>query len=236
MTNSIKENDTKASETKNGNKKTNSTKASSTKVNSKKKTTIKKSSASKKSATSNHSNNLYAAYGSNLSVSQMSYRCPDAKVIGTGKIMDYKLVFRYHADIEKHDGAFVPVLIWSISKDDEKRLDKYEGIKGGYYHQEKVTVVMDDVMNGIMDDGEEITANKEITAMVYIMNTQDTIEPPDFRYHQIIEGGYTDFGFDKKILKESLRESMRARWKRVRARMKRIDGGMYVNSDEEDID
>ena len=72
--------------------------------------------------------------------------------------------------------------------------------------------------------------------MVYIMNTQDTIEPPDFRYHQIIEGGYTDFGFDKKILKESLRESMRARWKRVRARMKRIDGGMYVNSDEEDID
>ena len=150
--------------------------------------------------------------------------------------MDYKLVFRYHADIEKHDGAFVPVLIWSISKDDEKRLDKYEGIKGGYYHQEKVTVVMDDVMNGIMDDGEEITANKEITAMVYIMNTQDTIEPPDFRYHQIIEGGYTDFGFDKKILKESLRESMRARWKRVRARMKRIDGGMYVNSDEEDID
>ena len=210
MTNSIKENDTKASETKNGNKKTNSTK-----VNSKKKTTIKKSSASKKSATSNHSNNLYAAYGSNLSVSQMSYRCPDAKVIGTGKIMDYKLVFRYHADIEKHDGAFVPVLIWSISKDDEKRLDKYEGVKGGYYHQEKVPVVMDD--------------GKEITAMVYIMNSQDTIEPPDFGYHQIIEGGYTDFGFDKKILKESLRESMRAR-------MKRIDGGMYVNSDEEDID
>ena len=219
MTNSIKDNDTKTSETRNGDKKTNSTKIRT-------KNTATKSSAkttSKKNTASNHSaNNLYAAYGSNLSVPQMSYRCPDAEIVGTGKIMDYKLVFRYHADIEKHEGAFVPVLIWSISEDDEKRLDKYEGVKGGYYHQEKVPVVMDD--------------GKEITAMVYIMNSQDTIEPPDFGYHQIIEGGYTDFGFDKKILKESLRESMRARWKRVRARMKRIDGGMYVNSDEEDID
>ena len=144
MTNSIKDNDTKTSETRNGDKKTNSTKIRT------------------KNTASNHSaNNLYAAYGSNLSVPQMSYRCPDAEIVGTGKIMDYKLVFRYHADIEKHEGAFVPVLIWSISKDDEKRLDKYEGVKGGYYHQEKVTVVMADVMNGIMDDGEEITANKE---------------------------------------------------------------------------
>ena len=35
-----------------------------------------------------------AAYGSNLSISQMTLRCPDAEIIETGKIMDYKLVFR----------------------------------------------------------------------------------------------------------------------------------------------
>ena len=157
--------------------------------------------------------NFYAAYGSNLSVSQMSYRCPDAEIVGTGKIMDYKLVFRLHADIEKHEGEFVPVLIWKISKADEKRLDRYEGVKGGYYHQEKVSVVMDDETNG----NKEINAGengKELVAMVYIMNTQDTVSPPDDMYYQIIDDGYTHFGFDKKILKEALIESMDGRMDR----------------------
>ena len=143
--------------------------------------------------------NFYAAYGSNLSVSQMSYRCPDAEIIGTGKIMDYKLVFRLHADIEKHEGEFVPVLIWRISKADEKRLDRYEGVKGGYYHQEKVNVVMDD--------------GKELVAMVYIMNTQDTVSPPDDLYYKIIDDGYEHFGFDREILKRALSESVEAHLK-----------------------
>ena len=159
--------------------------------------------------------NFYAAYGSNLSVSQMSYRCPDSEIVGTGKIMDYKLVFRLHADIEPvttDAGSYVPVLIWRISKADEKRLDKYEGVKGGYYHQEKVTVVMDDETDG----NKEINAGsgKEITAMVYIMNTQDTISAPDAGYYQIIDEGYEHFGFDKKILKEALIESMDGRMDR----------------------
>ena len=85
----------------------------------------------------------YVAYGSNLSVEQMALRCPDATIIGTGKIWDYKLVFRFHADIEKSKGSYVPVLVWKISKADEKRLDIYEGVAGGYYHQEEVKVLMD---------------------------------------------------------------------------------------------
>ena len=162
----------------------------------------------------NHSTScsgLYAAYGSNLSVSQMSYRCPDAKIVGTGKIMDYKLVFRLHADIEKHEGDFVPVLIWRISKADEKRLDRYEGVKGGYYHQEKVSVVMDDETD--TDGNKEINAGsgKEIVAMAYIMNTQDTVSPPDAGYYQIIEDGYEHFGFDKKILETALNESIESK-------------------------
>ena len=148
--------------------------------------------------------NFYAAYGSNLSVSQMSYRCPDAEIVGTGKIMNYKLVFRLHADIEKHEGSdtgsYVPVLIWRISKADEKRLDRYEGVKGGYYHQENVSVVMDD--------------GKELVAMVYIMNTQDTVSPPDDLYYKIIEDGYEHFGFDKKILETALNESVEANIRR----------------------
>ena len=164
----------------------------------------------------NNGGGLYAAYGSNLSVSQMSYRCPDSEIVGTGKIMDYKLVFRLHADIEKHEdsaaGSYVPVLIWKISKDDEKRLDRYEGVKGGYYHQEEISVVMDDETDTEGSDGTNAGGNgKELVAMVYIMNTQDKVSPPDAGYYQIIDEGYEHFGFDKKILKEALIESMDGR-------------------------
>ena len=184
----------------------------------------RKSDTTKKSKVVRNNNNgksdrgsgLYAAYGSNLSVSQMSYRCPDSEIVGTGKIMDYKLVFRLHADIEKHEGDFVPVLIWRISKADEKRLDRYEGVKGGYYHQENVSVVMDDETDST-NGNKEINAGekgKELVAMAYIMNTQDTISAPDAGYYQIIDEGYEHFGFDKKILKEALIESMDVRMDR----------------------
>ena len=37
---------------------------------------------------------LYVAYGSNMNLEQMAYRCPDAKVVGTGVIKGYILMFR----------------------------------------------------------------------------------------------------------------------------------------------
>ena len=138
---------------------------------------------------------FYAAYGSNLSITQMASRCPDSKIVGTGKIPNYKLVFRYHADIEPCEGSYVPVLIWKISEADEKRLDRYEGVKGGYYHQETVSVFMEG------QDGEK-------KAMAYIMNKQDNVSPPDDHYYQIIAEGYERFGFDKEILAQTLREAM----------------------------
>ena len=36
----------------------------------------------------------YIAYGSNLNRAQMALRCSDAKVVGTGEIKDYELLFR----------------------------------------------------------------------------------------------------------------------------------------------
>ena len=37
---------------------------------------------------------IYCAYGSNMNLEQMSHRCPNAKVIGKGKLENYKLTFR----------------------------------------------------------------------------------------------------------------------------------------------
>ena len=36
---------------------------------------------------------LYIAYGSNLNLPQMAFRCPTAKVVGASEIKDYGLLF-----------------------------------------------------------------------------------------------------------------------------------------------
>lgn len=186
------------------------------------KATTSKATANKNYAAYAASKNYiaYVAYGSNLSVEQMALRCPDATIIGTGKIRDYKLVFRFHADIEKSKGSYVPVLVWKISKADEKRLDIYEGVSSGYYHQEEVKVLMDQKENskqgnqannagGEDSNGGNVAGSNasEITAMVYVMNEQTDTELPDTYYLQIIEDGYTHFGFDKSVLAKALKEA-----------------------------
>ena len=71
----------------------------------------------------------YAAYGSNINLKQMNYRCPNSKIVGTGYLMGWKLYFNIYASVEytgnKKD--VVPVLIWEIADEDWEILDRYEG-------------------------------------------------------------------------------------------------------------
>ncbi len=43
----------------------------------------------------------YIAYGSNMVQEQMAFRCPDARLIGTGYIAGARLEFYLHATVEK---------------------------------------------------------------------------------------------------------------------------------------
>ena len=102
---------------------------------------------------------LYAAYGSNLNLSQMALRCPDSKIYGIGVLNNWELLFRgspsnSHATIKRHYEKFVPVLVWSISEADEYHLDRYEGFPV-YYCKKDVMVNID---------------GRKKKAMVYIMN------------------------------------------------------------------
>ena len=38
-----------------------------------------------------HMKKFYLAYGSNLNVKQMQFRCPDARIVGTAEIPNYQL-------------------------------------------------------------------------------------------------------------------------------------------------
>ena len=80
----------------------------------------------------------YIAYGSNLNVRQMKFRCPTARVVGTSVIRNYELLYKgsktgSYLTIEKKKGSVVPVAVWEVTADDEKRLDAYEGFPNFYY-------------------------------------------------------------------------------------------------------
>ena len=49
---------------------------------------------------------LYIAYGSNINLEQMAFRCPNSKIVGTRMIPGYELEFRGVATIvPKKDAA-----------------------------------------------------------------------------------------------------------------------------------
>ena len=133
---------------------------------------------------------LYAAYGSNLNLQQMALRCPTAKPIGVGVVPNYELQFKGQpygafATIGQKEGAAVPVAVWKLTEDDEKALDRYEGVKGGHYDKRFITVDMD---------------GKPITALVYILNQRAAFGMPTQWYYDTVREGYEDFDLDASAL------------------------------------
>ena len=87
---------------------------------------------------------LYFAYGSNLNHKQMAQRCKDSSFIKKFTLKGYNLCFSHktdksiygHANVIKNNNFNVPGAVWSISKNDEKELDGYEGVDYNYYQKE----------------------------------------------------------------------------------------------------
>ena len=143
----------------------------------------------------------YLAYGSNLSVRQMSRRCPSASCAGRGFIKDHRLLFRLGVlTIEPHKGSEVPVLVWQVTPDDEKALDSYEGWPE-FYRKENTVIEILSLETG------EVTAAAD--AFVYVMNEGFEPAPPTKQYWDICMEGYRRFGFDEEILKKALIDSLK---------------------------
>lgn len=147
---------------------------------------------------------LYIAYGSNLNKQQMERRCPTAKPIAKGWLHDYALVFQgtpfnAHANVIPAEGHEVPVVIWQITPEDEAALDRYEGVAGGYYTKEYMTIEV---------------AGKMRECLIYIM-TPHGYGYPGTGYLQTIVQGYRDFNLDVRPLNDAVikaREEVRAIW------------------------
>ncbi len=85
---------------------------------------------------------LYIAYGININLEQMAYRCLHSKVVGTSEIKDFELEFRGVATIVPKENMKVPVLIWELDERDLSILNRYEGFPS-FYRQEKMPFEMD---------------------------------------------------------------------------------------------
>ena len=141
---------------------------------------------------------FYVAYGSNLNVGQMFYRCPQAEVVSTGVLKDYRLMFRgsqsgNYLTIEPCKGRSVPVVIWQVSKRDEKRLDVYEGYPN-FYRKDTIKLDIDDEI---------------VDAFVYVMTGHRPAGIPRNEYYGTCLEGYRQFNFDEEILNQAYRESER---------------------------
>lgn len=146
---------------------------------------------------------LYVAYGSNLNLEQMRWRCPDAKPIGAGIITGYELLFKgsqtgSYLTIEKADGSDVPVGVFEVSEDDEQALDRYEGYPVFYYKKEMV-IPIKSFKTG------KVSYRK---VFVYIMKEERLVGIPSKLYMNTCLEGYRYFDFDTGYLKEALERSI----------------------------
>tara|TARA_Y100000817_G_scaffold183450_1_gene143364 strand:+ start:1173 stop:1496 length:324 start_codon:yes stop_codon:yes gene_type:complete len=91
----------------------------------------------------------------------MKIRCPEFKLIKAITLDGYRLIFRSVADIEKDSNSKVEGVIFMISNQDERNLDKHEGVPNIYRKE---------YFNCIIDNNEE-------SVLYYKMNSAGIGKP-----------------------------------------------------------
>ena len=163
---------------------------------------------------------LYLAYGSNINLEQMRYRCPTAKRIGTAMLAGYELEFRGVATSVPKAEAAVPVLAWELQPQDEKNLDRYEGFPHLYCKQ----------------TFEIQVSGRTYDAMAYVMNGME-IAPPSRAYYEGILAGYLANGMDTSYLDAAVERSVQQSAYRSDLFAEQEDGGEQCgDSEDEDFD
>ena len=141
---------------------------------------------------------------------QMHYRCPGAVPLGAAELEGYRLLFKgsktgSYLTIEKAEGYRVPVGVWSVTAEDEERLDHYEGFPHFYYKAD-----MDITYRGLLSKKAH-----RVTAFVYIMHEDRPFGIPSYLYVNTCRQGYADFGFDGEALATAYafsKEEARKQW------------------------
>ena len=130
---------------------------------------------------------LYFAYGANLNKAGMERRCPNAVPVGKFIMPNHQLVFKGVADIEEQEGSFVEGVLWDITDECEKALDRFEGYP--YLYIKKLHWKQ---CNGFAEP-----------VMFYVMKKSE-LSFPSQGYVDCIREGYEDFNLDQRCLDYAL--------------------------------
>lgn len=138
----------------------------------------------------------YLAYGSNLSEEIMHERCPKAKLLGTGELDNFRLMFKgveptAYATIEEWQGYKVPYVLWEISEDDEQSLDQYECFPR-HYRKHVVAIEF---------------GGEKFLAMYYAKDEEQTVGQLMTHYVEVLEEAYVRWKFNRAILDAALKLS-----------------------------
>ena len=126
----------------------------------------------------------YFAYGANLSRAHMQLWCPSSRPLVAATLPNYRLAFRYRADIVASEGDQVPGGLYEISAADLDSLDEGEDFPDLY-------------------DRIRVTAETErgpVEAFAYQMRPGHAFALPAPEYLSLIEQGYEDWGLDPALL------------------------------------
>ena len=133
----------------------------------------------------------YFAYGSNLNITDMRARCPNARPGLPARLEGWRLTFRGVADIEPAEGRVVHGALWWLSRSDVRRLDAYEGAPSNY-RQKKVEIQ---------------TGDRAYSAMTYVMTEPTYLGLPSSWYLGRIEAGFGHWGLPLAELELAFREN-----------------------------
>lgn len=137
----------------------------------------------------------YFSYGSNMSIKRIKKRVPSAKILGITTLKKHKLLFhKISKDGSGKCDAFftnskkdiVVGVLYDITKEDKKSLDKAEGLGFGY-DEKQVELYIND---------------KKISAVTYIATKyNDMLKPYDW-YKKHVLTGANDAGLPVSYIKE----------------------------------
>jgi cation transport regulator ChaC len=131
----------------------------------------------------------YFAYGSNMDEGQMALRCPKAKLVGRASLADHSFLIneRGVASVAAAPNRVVHGLLWTISRTDEKALDRYEGVGHGHYRKEVLPILQ--------------TSGCTVDALVYIASSNNP-GIPRTGYMERINRTATEHGLPDDYIEE----------------------------------
>jgi gamma-glutamylcyclotransferase len=129
---------------------------------------------------------LYFAYGANLNIESMRWRCPDAVAVRSFYLQGWRLAFSGVATIQPDVSGTVAGALWAISDQDEQALDVFEGWPTLYCKQ--------------------IISSEGLEFMVYRMNN-DPAGLPSVPYIETIAQGYRDWDLDPDCLVSAVKRT-----------------------------